>query len=590
MDLFSEKKISKITTGVPGLDDLFYGGLRLPSCDENGNRDGLCIIIYGSKSVGKSHLALQIMRGVDSYFKDRGLTLTPRYRSLNYRESELRKKYIALEVAKSVINAQLPEDDLEGEQCRICTLFPDLRKQLASIVYSDNNICDGKKIRECTVCRLIRNELINYNFNTQSLHWTCGQVDDDDNLIASLDTDVIQCDAIFDPYKDLKHNEYTSIAYKLFQDYRKDIHNLKSGHKLGEGVVPVDDNGGFFNSCYVIDGFTAFDKDELERLPLTSLVLMLKKISAVSILVLDERAEHLHFYADVAIDMRRCQNIDPQYTYNQLQIVKCDLQQHVHGWHKYRKMRDLSVKIYPSMHSLLLRRFSADNAVMKLERKNLCYSQSLLDRFQCRFSKESPANGHAVNVAHQLLYEPRLEKGTIYLEDNDLLRVSLVSDCRDVFKTISSKSHERGNTFVFFLMGETEQKFRKSLAESVISDDKDLLQHIRYWESGFGCIWAEEFVSIIKEYIYRWKKYPDTHDDSENQRHLHIIINDLANIELYPLISKESLFIPAIINVCRNATALRGYDECVCRIDISITFVCSDKNKIYNQLLLLTKH
>ncbi len=84
--------ISKIKTGVPGFDDLFYGGLRLPGWKGgDSSRDGICIVIYGDRGISKSDLAMQIMRGVDDflgkYYKTKN-KLTPRYRTLNHRESE----------------------------------------------------------------------------------------------------------------------------------------------------------------------------------------------------------------------------------------------------------------------------------------------------------------------------------------------------------------------------------------------------------------------------------------------------------------------------------------------------------------------
>ena len=55
----------KIETRVQGLDDLFYGGLRLPDTSkQDGKMDGIVIVIYGKNGVGKTNLSMQIMRGV----------------------------------------------------------------------------------------------------------------------------------------------------------------------------------------------------------------------------------------------------------------------------------------------------------------------------------------------------------------------------------------------------------------------------------------------------------------------------------------------------------------------------------------------
>ena len=129
-------KIAKIATGVPGFDDLFFGGLRLPDYGKGIIEEGLCIIISGNRSVGKSCLAMQIMRGVDIYLKGNGLS--PKYKSLNFLEEELRKRYVSLEVSKWIDNARLPIGNIEDE-CKFCQLFPGTKEKLGEFIYSDED-------------------------------------------------------------------------------------------------------------------------------------------------------------------------------------------------------------------------------------------------------------------------------------------------------------------------------------------------------------------------------------------------------------------------------------------------------------------
>ena len=569
-------EIAKIATNIPGFDDLFFGGLRLPDYGKDTPEEGLCIIIYGSRSVGKSHLAMQIMRGVDSYLKEKGIQLSPRYRSLNYMEEELKKRYISLEVSKWIDNARLPIGSAENE-CRLCQLFPGLKEKLGDFVYSDGNKCDSDKQKECCILKMVRHELINYNYNSQSIHWTLGSVNDHENFIASLDSKTINTDGIFDENKSF-NSDYTSVAYKLFKEYQKDIYDCINKNNISDKHSDPKTSANFQYSCYVMDGFTAFDNEELFRLPLTDLVMKLKKVAAVSILVFDDRAKDMHFYADVTIDMKRAYDKETQYSYSQLQIVKSSLQQHVHGWHKYRKMRDLSIKIFPSVHSLLLRRFTADSAVLRLSQNNLNYPQSLLERFQ--YERMTSKNISEVEILKGLLLEKsnENEKGIVYLKDNDNLEVCLVSTIEEHDKMLGEIAFSnKDTTHSFLLLGVTEQRLRKRMSELELP--KESLKKIQCWESGLGCIWADEFLSIIKEYIQTWKKY-------SKQTYLNIIIDDFANIEFFPLMEKEKSLIPAIVNICRNETMYRGYDvgdknddSDNKKTDIKLTFVCTDPEK-----------
>jgi len=170
------------------------------------------------------------------------------------------------------------------------------------------------------------------------------------------------------------------------------------------------------------------------------------------------------------------------------------------------------------------------------------------------------------------------EKGIVYLKDNDNLEVCLVSTIEEHDKMLGEIAFSnKDTTHSFLLLGVTEQRLRKRMSELELP--KESLKKIQCWESGLGCIWADEFLSIIKEYIQTWKKY-------SKQNHLHIIIDDFANLGFFPLMEKEKSLIPAIINICRTETMYRGYDvedknddSDNKKTDIKLTFVCTDPEK-----------
>ena len=82
--------ITKISTGLRGFDDLFYGGLRLPGT--SAKEGGISVVIYGNRGISKSDLAMQIMYGIDSHIeKELRAKMEAHYFTLNHRESELKK-------------------------------------------------------------------------------------------------------------------------------------------------------------------------------------------------------------------------------------------------------------------------------------------------------------------------------------------------------------------------------------------------------------------------------------------------------------------------------------------------------------------
>ena len=332
---------------------------------------------------------------------------------------------------------------------------------------------------------------------------------------------------------------------------------------------------GFRWSAYVIEGFTAFRDDELERLPYSDLILKLRKAAAVSILVFDERGKKLPLNADIIIHMQQSIDEPAQYTYHQLQVIKSDLQQHVHGWHKYRKLRDLSVKIYPSLHSLLTRRFSSDNAVLRLEQDNMRFPQPLLNRFSQYCAQYGVSSTDYASILRSIMRRGE-SRGIVYAARNSSMKVRLIesdhyyTEYQDILRDVK----EKDSTLAVFLLGKTEQCFRQFLNGEYLPIE--VLKNIHYWETTLGCIWAEEYASIVKSYVGRWAKR------ASDNASLHIVFDDFANINLFPLMSREPLLIPALVSICRNVS-LGLNSEASARLTIS--FVCTSPSTIHRQII-----
>ena len=76
--------------------------------------------------------------------------------------------------------------------------------------------------------------------------------------------------------------------------------------------------------------------------------------------------------------------------------------------------------------------------------------------------------------------------------------------------------------------------------------------------------------------IKRWKK-------SSSGNKLHIIIDDFANINFFPLMEKERLLIPVLVNICKNAIMQKGFDN-INDISIQLSLVCTSSNDSYKMI------
>ena len=582
MNKKKEPFISKISTGLRGFDDLFYGGLRLPGTNANGG--GICIVIYGNRGISKSDLAMQIMYGVDAHIENvLDAKLEAHYFTMNHLESELKKKYFGLKVSE-LFNAIRYQYDgqITMEKCLLCKWFPELRKRCKALLFDgevERKECDINMVKKCKLCKLVRHEVINYNDRSETLHWTIGNTSDTSNLLAHLDDSKIDTKNIFDhDDKDTNdsHGSYYSTAQQKFrQIQRKVFESTKTFVNKAEYGQDIDKS--FQYSCIVIEGFTAFNTDELDRLPMDDLIQKLRSAAAVSILVFDDRGKNLHLNADIIIQMRKQYDTTVKYMYHELHVEKSDLQQHVQGWQKYRKQRDLSVDIFPSIHSVLLKRFATSNSLLRLEQDDMRYSQSLLRQFQlkCIRKKEEPSQC-AAEVISEIL-DMKEGVSCVFDHNNFKTKINLINEehYESLFVDTLPEQLRKGKyTVVFCLLGKNEQQLRERLATLELSSKN--LANIHCWEVGFGCIWPEEFVSIMKRYITRWK-------NRSSNKHLHLIIDDFANINVYPLMEREPLLVPALVTLCQNATFAHGYEDNDKGIDIELSLVCTSKDsKHYN--------
>lgn len=580
--------LSKIRTNVPGFDDLFHGGLRLPDIRKDKQMDGICIVIYGERGVAKSDMAMQIMRGVDKFFKQNspnGAKMPPRFCSLNHRESEWKKHFCGAEVVDMIDLIKAPEDYSQPDStCKLCAYFNDLRSLRNAFPSTPDMTFDGcqcNAINSCPICKLIRHGIIVFNARSQSLHWNVGSHSDMDNYVSFMSDDAIDTSGIFrGKAEDTGEGLYEKTSLQLFNEMREEIYDAVE--KLEKSS---DDERYFYWSSCVMESFTDFSDDDLERLPYSDLMRKLRKAAAVSILVFDERGEKLHLNADIILHMTK--SVDPKtsYQYQEMHIVKSDCQPHVQGWHKYRTVYGMKIIVYPSIPYLLQTRFEIDNAVARLEHESLRYPQWLMQKFQTEFviSKDDGNTGDRALRSIAAVLSNREGAITPYDEKNTTSLVQLIesdADCDKLYAQIDEQVHKEDTTVAVFLFGKSDQEFRKRIGER--NYPENCLKDIHYWEATSAYLWPEYFASVVRRYIARWKNCSHHH-------HLHIIVDDFGKVGLYPLMNNEPLLPFALANICRNATALRGWEGNSRGIHITLSMLCTNKQCNYYQTLFLLK-
>lgn len=581
MENKNDKNYKKIKTGVSGLDDLFYGGLRLPN--PNGEQ-GVCIAIYGNRGISKTDLALQIMYGVSNENSEHGTESNNNNRvrrmDITIPSENLKSKYRGLLIGRHInqIKQEYCTHNRTNQllKCHLCDFFDtdrvlsnlykgEVRINTSKMSWNDEGkkvICSkhsGKEIR-CELCKLIRHEVINYNDRTQALHWTVGDLSDMSNIFAKGNTDYEEkLSEIFKIDDEPDNQYYTDTPIQRFQRIYRAV----------QGISKID--GTELLDSIVIGGFTAID-DDLKQLPFGELIKTLKEKAKVSALVFDERGKELHLNADILIHMRTREDKERNYLFHELCVEKSDLQRHVYGWHRYKKQRDLSIKVIPNLNVVMSKRFASVYAPIRLERDSMEYRQPLLQKFQDSIQSLKGRDYFSVyaDTLGKLLPYEKEYVGHLTVSTNDKdtsqnICDAVISGC-DVSIVLFGKNDvsvqdtllKRLDTIISQKEGET-------------IDKESLLRRIHCWSVRPSDILPEEIVGYLKEYISNWWKAE--HDT----RRLYLYIDDLSLLGAYPLAENERLFVPAIFSICNEVRYNRDFSQPLHRYGLTLHIVCSDE-------------
>ena len=541
----------KISTGISGLDDLFYGGLRLPNPEEE---TGICIAIYGNRGISKQDIAMQIMYGVS-----RDQHSTCRYFDINRDLNDMKTRYYGLHIGRMIQQIR-QSNSVEPHQCELCRHF-DLKILEKDHVHfsiwdknSDWKIEESQKVKcynkdqkevYCDLCKLIRHEIINYNDRTGCLHWTIGDSSDESNKFADGKKIADECfPSVFNKIRDFENRTPIQKYNIIYQEIKE---------------LPNNDLGSI-----VIGGFTAIG-DELYKLQYNALIDELRKKAKVSIIVFDERGKDLHLNTDILIEMRVREDEHTHYIHHELRVAKSDLQRHVYGWHHYKKLRDLSIEVYPNVHALMSHRFASTYALNRLERDSLRFPQTLLQKFQDKASNIRDNRDN--NMKELLSIVSELKKDCSETHSYNHLTI----DHENI--SVLCKKLKQDETMLALLFGKNEHCFYNVIEKSI---NKENLRNIHCWSVRPSDILPEEILGVIKQYVNHWW------NNTTKKSTLHIYIDDFAQFWLYPLLYREQNFLPALFSICNEVRYDRDFRQKFVEHQIVLHLIDSDNG--YPQL------
>lgn len=598
---------NKLSTGILGLDKLFYGGIQL----HNSNNDGTVIVITGERGVYKTNFAIQLTHGLLKSLQRQQITTTDsktKFYSLNKDRKELEQSYYNMLITKRIeefiieVISNPTKINQQGDDPFICNIISKIEYKL-----SNKGIIRNK----ADIIKLLSERTVHYNVRTCAFHIKRSdeEGDNDDNMLCtSMNNDELKellsndeanwvefddCDS--EDNGELKTYKYANNSTSKFQQIIDDFALKNYTEK---------------RPCIVIEGMSDISDNNLGMLPFSHIEHTLRKASTISILVFDERYKNIKCNADIVIEMRSNEANLEGYTHHELKISKSVFQVVTLGWHQYKCRDSGIIEVFPSLHRILQKRNHISQIALTTHNSilNESYGQ-FLNRPNFKLSNDDHTNYTNYNDNKELIQTKLLNdifqnsslrdsNSSNYIQNNWLAEVLFG---KDHFVQSSERWHV--HTYATAIIGNPHTYKRTLLNAMMFSSackqehtlallfDKDLntackqlvcpgnknstsdqckccYSYIHSFPIRMGCISAEELFAVLEEQINI--KFP------EGQSIKHIVIDDLQKIDYsFPLIKSNSLFLSALITFCREK-------------NIKLTVLCDKKTSLVQELCSLT--
>lgn len=613
----------KLSTGIKGLDALFYGGIQL---DEQEN-ERIIIAIRGVQGCYKTILAMQLMSGLTASLRERFKenpyhsenSRTPKFFSLNKSSCELNDMYLDIVINREIYKYIESYDSSKPDTVsRLFKLDTEAMEGLQSVI--------GGKF---DFGQLIRRRLVYYNSRTNAIHLN---VDDSNHG----PTEFFKRKS--DDISDYNIQELINVE---FLDYRAGYG--KNQDINFEGRTPIarfqEAYLGIVNSpdllpCIVIDGLSLLNVKEQKSLPYSELERILRRKAKISILVLDDKTE-LQINADIVIELRTKESQEEEYLYNELHVAKSVFQNAALGWHQYKK-RDDGIAVFPSLHMLLSRRNYLPHGLLMWRKSvledtfedyenNKLYCSHNDASYQDYISNERSRkmnllfdiyNTHTQKSGNEKSEQcsalQNILSGTINNNAVDSLgwenhypSTAIIGNPNSYKRTFAIAgafyAARRGEHTIFVLFDKNEADMRRRICCPGMpmldevdqnTDNAEVLkdcsrqcdtchrscklkkcyncyEHLHFFQVRMGCISAEEFFDALLRLIKHFA-------DIKANKPCHIVIDDLQKLDYsFPFLKSNPLFMSTLISLCRE-----NYAE--------LKMICDKKASVVDELCSLS--
>lgn len=566
----------KIKTDISGLDDLLFGGLYLkcPSV-EAGIMQPLEIAIYGDKGTSRALFAMQLLHGITKSVNgykfrkkeectERCLKIVPPvFYTDNKGLDNLSDMLLDMLISKYI--SKIVESNAEGKEEWTGSLF-------CNTIFDTDKSVLAAPIGRDSLDKYISEEILVYNTHTNSLH-----IAQPANRHKSLNTE----DTLVFKRRYDSINKYINSFSEIwknneFADYFFDVKFRKEGEASQEwsefySTLSDDD----VIPCLVIDKASSSEDHELQ-------LDYLKGKSFVVISIFDEVPD-ANISFDMMIELRRKEDDESKYVFNQLSIKKSTMQDTAIGWHIFKK-RDYGMEVYPSSHVLLQKRRHMPKGLLLSQRSILSQTyQKFIEEPKRKqgnnlitdFDKKQE-NGRfeeeALTDLYKQYYLGRKEECSVEILRNILVpskdmypkgEATAIVGNPNTFKrfitlssTFNASSHDK-HTLNILLDKEDNIMFRRMLCPAYINrksrcEDAFLENHcldcykkIHFSNIRMGCISSDEFFYYLIKQIEISRK-----SDHQITR---LVIDDLQKIEFcFPVLHSDKLFLTTLISICKD--------------------------------------
>lgn len=562
----------KIKTEIEGLDQLLFGGLYLNSPDAIYIQKPLSIAIYGDKGTSRALLAMQLLHGITKSLKQFTFYSQSDQQEIAFKEplfytdnkglDNLSDMLLDMLTAKTITKLieRCAQKKHMWKSSALCNAIFDTRHPNNTFISLNGNQLDF----------LLGLEILIYDIHTNALH------------LAKPNKKNLQKDGIYEPIflrKRLSVEEYMEAMRTACQTQDDELvcnfFDVKFHSQLQNHPRELCNYWGKDNEiipCLVIDQTKHNSTDNV-------LLNLLKEKSFVTISISDEEPDRKHSSFDMIIELRRYEDNNIHYVFNQLCIKKSAIQDTAMGWHIFKK-REHGFEVYPSTHVLLQKRRHMPRSILVSQygvleetyqhfMENQPQSppeESVQNYMERQKSQErlTPPHKEYMDITKKLSSPFHILKNILMpSEHNSKAESTALIGPPNTFKrflTLSSSfyaSCKNIHTLNILLDKEDTVMFRKILCPACICNKKDFndneetkfcvecYNRIHLSNIRMGCISSEEF------FFYLIKQIKISHK-SENPIK-RIVIDDLQKIEFcFPALHMDKLFLTTLISICKD--------------------------------------